>query len=287
MSLFEENVLAQYGDEGSRWLDALSETVSSFAKRYDLTDLSPLEPMSFNYVLKGKQGSKSIVLKLGVDLSALQAEADALKSFDGFGGVKLFESDRGMLLMEEVEPAHPLTEYYPEKNERATEIVCQLIQKLHAAPLPKEHSFKSLDTVCRRLDKEDVFNLPFVQKAKRLRDELLATADSQVLLHGDLHHGNVLQSKDGWVAIDPKGYVGDPAFDLAAYLVNPIPECLQEDNLFDMLEKRARQSASLLGISFDRIMGWLYVKSVLCYLWSKDDGVDSSSWERLLRCITY
>ena len=288
MSVFEENILAQYGDEGRRWLDALSETVSSFAKQYDLTDLSPLDLMNFNYVLKGKQGSKNIILKLGMDLLALQSEADALTCFDGFGGVTLFESGRGMLLMREVEPGRALTEYFPENDQRATEIVCQLIQQLHAAPLPKKHSFKSLDTVCSRLDKEDVLNLSFVYKAKRLKDELLGTADSQVLLHGDLHHDNILQSEGGWVAIDPKGYVGDPAFDLAAYLVNPIPESLNEEHLlFEMIEQRAKQSASLLGISYDRIMQWLYVKSVLCFLWAKDDGLDVPYWERLLGLITY
>ena len=62
------------------------------------------------------------------------------------------------------------------------------------------------------------------QRADALRAELLSSIDQRVVLHGDLHHFNILRcDRGGWLAIDPKGLVGDRYFDVCQFLLNPEP----------------------------------------------------------------
>ena len=106
-----------------------------------------------------------------------------------------------------------------------------------------------------------------------------------MLLHGDLHHDNILQNSDNWLVIDPKGFIGDPAFEPAAYLCNPIPELLQENQPREIIENRINICSTELGIDSRRIADWLYAKSVLCWTWSLEDNLDASYWHNLLENI--
>ncbi|MBV9168897.1 MAG: hypothetical protein JOZ81_02285 [Chloroflexi bacterium] len=66
------------------------------------------------------------------------------------------------------------------------------------------------------------FPIELFERADSLRSELLASVDRSVLLHGDLHHFNILRSDcSGWLAIDPKGLAGDRYFDICQFLLNP------------------------------------------------------------------
>ena len=79
-----------------------------------------------------------------------------------------------------------------------------------------------------------------LQKARKIRDQLLKMAMLDVLLHGDLHHDNILQNGDdearhsfsdgGWLVIDPKGVIGESAYEVAAFIRNPMPELLTHDD---------------------------------------------------------
>ena len=285
MRYFKENILAQYGSDGQQWLDALPERITFLAKKYGLSNLTPADNLSFNYILKGKQAGKLIALKLGMDILALKREAEALRCFDGQGVVKLLASDDSVILMEQLSSGYTLKTLFPGQDERATDSVCGLIKTIHAAPIPDQHSFQSVSELCARLDAQHNLPTEIVDKARLLRDDLLFTTPTHVLLHGDLHHENILQKEGEWVAIDPKGFVGDPAFELAAYLSNPMPELIGQANPYRVMLDRARRAASLLDMPLDRIMGWHTVKSVLCWLWAVDDGVDAGYWEQLVESL--
>ena len=124
-----------------------------------------------------------------------------------------------------------------------------------------------------------------LSKAKRFRDDLLKSTTREVLLHGDLHHDNILKNSNGWLVIDPKGFIGDPAFELAAYLCNPIPELLQENQPREIIENRINICSAELGIDSRRISDWLYAKSVLCWAWRLEENLDPSYWNNLLEII--
>lgn len=70
------------------------------------------------------------------------------------------------------------------------------------------------------IDKDWDINGKYLSKGRKLKDELLAVNAPLVLLHGDLHHDNVIQNKDEWLAIDPHGVIGHPVNELWAFVID-------------------------------------------------------------------
>ena len=92
--------------------------------------------------------------------------------------------------------------------------------------------------------------------AVALARELAATQPRTVLLHGDFHPGNVLAAaREPWLAIDPKPYVGDPAYDTLQHMLN-FPGRLAADPA-----GLARRMAGLLDLDADRVRLWLRPRS--------------------------
>ncbi|MEQ1823612.1 MAG: aminoglycoside phosphotransferase family protein [Fimbriimonadaceae bacterium] len=96
--------------------------------------------------------------------------------------------------------------------------------------------------------------------------ELLSTTTTECFLHGDLHHENVLWGSDRWWLIDPKGLFGDPAFEAAAYLHNPLSVMARasDSELIDLAKHRIAQWAESLGVSPDRIWAWAVAVAQSC-----------------------
>ena len=81
MKYFKQNIVSIYGNKGEQWLDDLPEITSKIAKEHNLSGLSPVDNMTFNYVASGYQNDKPIILKIGVNSKALAKEASCLKAF--------------------------------------------------------------------------------------------------------------------------------------------------------------------------------------------------------------
>ena len=111
----------------------------------------------------------------------------------------------------------------------------------------------------------------------RLYDELIASSSAPVLLHADLHHWNILAAeREPWLALDPKGVVGEPAYEVGALLRNPIPDIAT----FLMRRdpgRRIDQLAELLGFDRQRLIGWGIAQVVLSATWDIDDSL--FGWE--------
>lgn len=111
-----------------------------------------------------------------------------------------------------------------------------------------------------------------VERAARLFDELCADPSGTVVLHGDLHHDNILRAtREPWLAIDPHGYVGDPGYEAGALLYNPDPED-RDDALLSLVPARVEQLADGLGLPPERVVAWGFVKAVLAEVWTAEDG---------------
>lgn len=100
-------------------------------------------------------------------------------------------------------------------------------------------------------------------KARRVRDELISTDHKTVLLQGDLHHDNILKNGDSWVVIDPKRFIGDSVYEVAAFIRNPIPDLLSSDGVLDIVNNRIISFAKILGYQNSRIINWCFVQAVL------------------------
>ena len=285
MKQFKDNITSIYGVDGQQWLDELPSIIAKVAKEYHLTDLAPVSNMSFNYVASGYQDSRPIILKLGLNSKALVKETHCLRAFANHATAEVLANDNNMIIMERAVPGTTLKEYFPAKDIEATTVFCSVLNELHSANIPDKHDFYHVKDLLKTLDNKLDIPDSILSKSRRLRDNLLSSTDKKVLLHGDLHHDNILKNGDGWLAIDPKGFIGDPAFEPATYLCNPIPELLQEDNPSEIIASRIKLCSKELGISKQRITDWLYAKSVLCWAWSLDDNLDPGYWREFISML--
>jgi streptomycin 6-kinase len=281
MKILEQNIINLYSEKGKRWLYHLPNLVTQLANTYRLSNLKPVDNLSYNYVLSGFQDSKAIILKLGLDIDGLKREAAALMAFEGFGAVQVFLENTGLLLLECASPGVPLKSYFPKNDDEAINITANMIKRLHKAPIPSVHAFPHIKDWLVALDGDLKIPAEYLQKARELRDQLLKTAASDVLLHGDLHHDNILQNGNGWVAIDPKGVIGEEAFEVAAFIRNPLPELLTHDDAPNIIHNRITRFAELLELSERRILDWCFVQAVLAWVWALEDGCDTSYFENL------
>jgi streptomycin 6-kinase len=105
--------------------------------------------------------------------------------------------------------------------------------------------------------------------------------DAPVLLHADLHHWNILSSQRGcWLAIDPKGVVGEPAYETGAWLRNPFPQLLHSSHALGMTQRRLDQMAEGLGFDRLRLACWAFAQAVLSAWWAFEDH--SYDWRQSL-----
>jgi streptomycin 6-kinase len=95
MKDFLNNIINLYGEKGKQWLEDLPKLISQAEANYGLSNLTPVEALSYNYVLSGFKGSQPIILKLGLDIDGFKREAAALIALQGFGVVKVLIENNG------------------------------------------------------------------------------------------------------------------------------------------------------------------------------------------------
>jgi streptomycin 6-kinase len=103
--------------------------------------------------------------------------------------------------------------------------------------------------------------------------ELLDSSQEQVFLHGDLHHTNLLFREDGtWIAIDPKGVIGELACEAGPFVFNPIPDLIQQPKLVKILSERLQILEESTGLDQQRLAAWCFCRAVLAAIWSFEEG---------------
>jgi streptomycin 6-kinase len=276
-----------YGPEVDNWLDALPTLVAEVSQAWGLTDVHSLttEYVGFSVVLQGHSTQHgNVVVKLvppGED--GQQREAATLTAWNGRGAVRLLghDVDRRALLLKRLSPGTPLD---VTDDDRATRVIAEVAAGLAVPPttatlqqLPGLSIWTNdLDAYVATYGVRGPIDDRLIQIARERLDRLLSTAYEPVLLHGDLHHDNVLRDGDDWVAIDPKGYVGDAASEPGQMFFNPIPYVrpLSPDALAGLVERRLDAWARFSSLDPTRVRDWAFVKCVVSDVWSlEDDGV--------------
>ncbi len=281
--VFESNILNIYGEKGKEWLINLPELVKNSVLEFELTNLQPATNLSYNYILSAMQNNKHVILKFSFDKESLKKEADALNAFRDCGAVKLLAQKEDRLLLERIMPGTTLRSYFPEREIEALEIICEVINKLHRAEIPQNHNFCYLKDMLRVLDDKHKINDRLLEKGRFYRDELLASRAADILLHGDLHHDNILKNSNDWVFIDPKGVIGEPAYEICGFIRNPMPELLKEKYALNIIQKRIEVFSDRMNIDLKRIQAWCFVGSLLSLIWAIEDGIDTKYFEEVTK----
>jgi streptomycin 6-kinase len=255
------------------WLAGLPSVVADLADRWSLRVGEPFQPggqCSWTAPATGPDGA-GLVLKVGFRFAGGEErdEAAGLRLWNGNGAVRLHGAcvteSAYALLLERCVPGTPLGHVLtgPEQDQVVARVLRQLWAQPHAA-----YPFRPLAEMCTAWAEEfeqeyaaasadDRIDRGLARAGIALFRALPATADARMLLCTDLHGENILAAqRSPWLMIDPKPYVGDPAYDLLQHMLN----C--EDRLAADPAGLADRMAALAGIDAGRVRQWLFARSV-------------------------
>ncbi len=262
--------VAELGPDAARWLEQVPTLVAETSAVWELTAGRALPQQGCASVILPVTTGEEVpaVLKLSVPHDEARREADALRRWNGGGAVRVLRSsaDGFTLLLERAEPGHDL---WVVGIDEQIEVLTDLLPRLWTSPGP-ERPFRDLaeTAACwaRQMQaKAAAMGVPseVADRARRWAGELAEDQPGR-LLHGDLHPGNVLAARRRpWLAIDPKPWVGDPAFDLAQVLANWVFVDVGPDgSAADAIRTRASKLADALSLDPGRVLRWAVVKAI-------------------------
>ena len=281
-----ERLYATRGVNFQPWLDRLPQVLSQCGKQWKLAVEAPYPELSYNYVAPAsREDGTPVVLKLcPPDDHEFLTEVQALKCFDGHGIASLYESDLalGAMLIEQVLPGKALN---CGDDVESVDIAIGVMKKLWC-PAPAQHDFPTVSEWQEgfvRLRKEfdggtGPFPVELVEKAETIFSQHGFDGTS-CLLHGDMHHANILSSyRDNWLAIDPKGLVGPPVYDAATVLRSPLDKIMQMKNPLPFLQRRLELLSRGLSMDAKLLVSWSFAQAVLSAWWSFEDEEDD--WKK-------
>ena len=286
---FRRRIVEVDGEEGASWLARLPDILATCVERWGLTLDPHFEPLTYNYAAPGVNAAgRGIVIKAGVPGAERQREEEALRFFGGHGMVELLEADAdlGVMLLERLEPGTPLVELAD--DDEATGIAADVMRALWR-PLPPDHAFPTVAMWGKGFERlratfggtPGPFERQLTERAESLFADLLASSATPVLLHGDLHHWNILAAERApWLALDPKGVAGEPAYEVGALMRNPAPQVFSWPNSNRLLRRRADILAERLGFDRQRLLAWSMAQAVLSAWWSYEDH--GTGWEPMM-----
>jgi len=249
--------------ERTAWLERLPDTVHDLKRRWALTLDRPFD---------GEEGScawvapvtradgSSAVLKLGMPHWEGEHELHGLRFWDGDPTVRLLAADEawGAMLLERCEPGTTLRALPEPEQDLVIAGLLRWLWRVPAAP----HPFRPLSVMTASWSNEtlaDAGRWPdagLVREGLRLFRELPHTSPTEVLLATDLHAGNVLRAqREPWLVIDPKPFVGDPAYDATQHLLNGVARLHADPG------GTIRRFADLLGVDPERVRLWMFARA--------------------------
>lgn len=297
---FTQTIRNVHQAKGECWLNNFNKLIQYCEQKWSIHILDPF-PLSYNFVAPAflKDGQK-VVLKLCVPNKEAITEIETLRFYNGKGMVRLIEADteKGILIVERLRPGKTLNSL--SNDQEAVLIAANLIKKMLArvsnhAPvlIPSTvewaQGFRKLKSHFN--GKSGPLPEQMVYKAEAFFTKLNSTIKNPRLLHGDLHHENILSSEKEWVAIDPKGVLGETEYEVVSFLMNHLPE----KATLETIKSRINLFAKELSLQKERIIAWAFSQAVLSAWWCIEDGCDCVDdfmekaylFERLLNCRSY
>jgi streptomycin 6-kinase len=282
-----QRLIDVYGDVGREWVAVFPALLERVRRRWGLTLGETFDYVGYAYVVRAElPDGTPAVLKLAPPEKELVSEIVALRHYNGEGICRLIDADETevALLLERLEPGATLSTLGDDVA--ATEIAANVMRRLFKT-LPPGHAFPTLDqwgqAFHRVREKYNggcgAFPADLFQPAFDLYFSLCTSSPEPVLLHGDLHHYNILSAtREPWLAIDPKGLAGDPAFDVGPYLYN----CIEGvDDLREYTLRRIGQFSDILGIDRQRLLAWGFAEALLSRLWNFEDNGEVNERDHL------
>ena len=249
--------------ERAEWLERLPSTLRDLGSRWSLSLGTPFDGPDVNCSWVApvtRADGMAAVVKLGMPHMEAEHEISGLRFWDGNPTVQLLEADDdvGAMLLERCEPGTPL--HSVDETEQDL-VIARLLRRLWRSPVAP-HPFRRLSVLTAYLSAETLAaadlwpDAGIVREGLRLFEELPRTTSNEVLLATDLHAGNVLRAqREPWLVIDPKPFVGDPAYDAIQHLF------CGDARLRSDPDGIIRRFADLLEVDYERVRLWTFARA--------------------------
>ncbi len=281
-SEFAQITITREGEAGRAWIERLPGVMASYMERWALTGDGPVMHGFVGVALPVVTAyGEPAVLKVAWQQGDVNWEARALAAWNGRGAVRLLECDEpaGVLLLERLDPARSAREL--PSGVDAAAVLGRVCRRL-AVPAPlgmprvEELAARWVEELPRDWER---LGRPF---PRTWVDEAVATCrelgpgQPNLLLHGDLVFNNVLRAeREPWLAIDPDGLVGEPAFDAAQFLTNRWSELTAQPDLRTAVGARLTAFADGAGVALKRARRWAQARNVSEAIWCREHQPDA------------
>ncbi|MFY1699466.1 aminoglycoside phosphotransferase family protein [Solwaraspora sp. WMMA2101] len=285
-----------FGDAGRAWIAALPHLAAATMDGWGLRPDGPASCGAIALVLPVVQADGSpAMLKLQPIDEETVGEPVALRTWDGDGAVRLLRHDArsGTMLLERLDAGRTLAAVPDDLT--ALRILSQLLARLTSIAAPPDVrrladvAAGMLDRVPQALARLSAADHPLVRRCAAAVEELLPEAGDR-LLHWDLHYDNVLasrtdpsgfgsassDSREPWLAIDPKPLAGDPCFELLPALHNRWDDVAATGDVPRAVLRRFDLMTEILGVDRQRAVGWTLGRVLQNLLW--ESGAGGPAW---------
>lgn len=260
----------------------LMEELMQFPIKRTIKNLTPIYENETKSIYTGELHEFGpVVLKIDQNIAQLKSEYQMLVKLNGNHSCKVysFDGEKGELIEERILPGYKLRA--EESLEKRLDAFVQVFEAIHV-PVKKLAGdniptyLDWLEYICEYCKKNSVSEAwsNRALQACTIAFELFEKYPDRVLLHGDLHHDNLLQKKDGSYAfVDPKGVIGPEIFDLPRFILNEL-DTEYEESEAEHIEKVIRLFSERLNYPVEDVKKLFYMEVVLANVWSIEDGED-------------
>jgi streptomycin 6-kinase len=268
---FIKNIQATYGQQGDAWLANLDSHIEKLASLWQFEFIKPIPDLSYNFVATVKLADKTAIIKTAPPAAKLAKEAEWLQSFTSdVPTIYQVDKENNAYLMEQLEPGTSLKHLVKQgRDDEATKIIAKVIMDLQSSLNSNRH--QNYSHLSSHADSFHVLK-EYVDKAILTRGMALfkllcQNQSNDTLLHGDLHHDNILKKGMGWGVIDPHGYIGEACAEVGPMLYNPLDSFPDKLSLKDTINNRLRILANNLPFALGRIRAWGFCLALRSVAW--------------------
>ena len=274
----------------------LMEELMQFPAKRIITHRTPIYENEWKSIYAGvSKEFGPVIVKIDSNVPQLKSEYHMLAKLNGNHSCKVyaFDEDKGQLLEERILPGNKLRE--EASLEKRLEAFVEVFQAIHISVVEDsevrtaenkllrrgtptyldwlEGACKYLEKSCRDIESETSDKWQErATKALSIGNELFEKYPDRVLLHGDLHHDNLLMREEGdYVFVDPKGVVGPEIFELPRFILNELETEYEEDDV-EHIKTVIASLCEKLHYPEEDVRKLLFMETVLANIWSMEDG---------------
>ena len=253
----------------------MDKALQAYIEKWNLQNVVRLDETPTSLIYKASLDQNDVILKIYTSLG-VNCESDAPLFFEAANKapvVPVIVYDDGAILLEFLPGKTLKNLVLGGQDDEATQIIGHVLKDIHQSPVPQSHHFENLERRFKALLNHGKDAPGIIKRGCEFARLKLQNLNEVFLLHGDMHHLNVIQDADkNWRVIDPQPLVGPRAYDAANTLHNPhqMPELTEDKN---RLMRQVEILTGIMGVLRQDMIDYAYIHGCLSSCWTKmDDG---------------